>query len=180
MSDNEQSNDDWDGYYSARQRNDDFHGEYLRSYSARAYEYGVLSVKQLTLISGGGLLAIPATAAMAPELSRSVAANIGLCFVGALLFSMICTYLIHLNWSKHYDLRELYREKDNNRLISSYLPSLKEKGEDEDEFKANIAKGERFAWWTWILPHALGIIGFILFLLGCWFLYDGLNLVGAN
>jgi hypothetical protein len=140
MSDIEKPKDDWDGYYVARQRNDDFHGEYLRSYSARAYEYGVLSVKQLTLISGGGLLAIPAIAAMAPDLSRAVAANIGLCFVCALLLSMICTYLIHLNWSKQYDLRELYQAKDNNRLIISYLPSQNEKP----------------------------------------FLYDGMNLVGAN
>ena len=65
--------DDWQGYEPARLRNNEFHSEYLKSYSERGYEYGVLVAKNFMLISGGALIALPALAKLSNHYDEKMA-----------------------------------------------------------------------------------------------------------
>lgn len=167
--------DDWEEYEKARIRNDQIHGEHLRAFSQRSYEYGALSVKNLTLISGGAIIAIPAIAGISPKLSAEVAAASGMWFVAALLLSVACTYVIHLNWSFNYDQRDAEYDRDHARIVRAFLPSRANEYEDDKSYYRTARKFYRLAWWTYAIPHILGILGYLAFLGGCWTLYDGFS-----
>ncbi|WP_120635919.1 hypothetical protein [Ruegeria sp. EL01] len=180
MADNEKPTDDWPGYEAARQRNNDFHGEYLRSYSERGYEYGILAVKNFMLISGGALIALPALAKLSPDYEEKMAMLAGSCFAFCLLASLACTYIIHLNWTLFYESQELARSRDQHLIIKAYLPSRYDGADESRDFQTEIEKKNRKAWWAWIVPHVLGVISFTVFLLGCWFFYSGFDFSGVK
>ncbi len=180
MTENKKPVDDWQGYEAARQRNNDFHGEYLRSYSECGYEYGILAVKNFMLISGGALVALPALAKLSPEYNEKMALLAGTCFAFCLLASLVCTYVIHLNWTLLYENQELARSRDQHSIIKAYLPSRYESAEADRDFQGEIDKKNRKVWWTWLIPHVLGVISFAVFLLGCWFFYSGFDLSEAS
>ena len=171
--------DNWEGYESARLRNNEIHGEYLRTYAQRAYEYGVLAVKNFMLISGGALVVLPALAKMVPDFDQSVAVMAGACFAGSLLTSLVCTYVIHLNWLLLYDSQELASERDMASISMAFLPSRHDFPTSPDLFARRIDRKHRKVWLSWIIPHILGVVGFAIFLLGCWFFYSGFDLAGA-
>lgn len=171
--------DNWEGYENARLRNNEIHGEYLRIYSQRAYEYGVLAVKNFMLISGGALIALPALAKMVPDYDQSVTVLAGACFAGSLLISLVCSYVIHLNWALLYDSQELASERDMASITKAFLPSRHDLSTSPDQFVGRIEKKHRKVWLSWIIPHILGVAGFAVFLLGCWFFYSGFDLAGA-
>lgn len=173
MTEEEKPADNWQGYETARQRNDDLHGEYLRAYSERGYEYGILAVKNFMLISGGALVALPALAKLSPDYSERMAVLAGVCFAFCLLASLACTYITHVNWMLLYEGRELARERDLASITKAFLPSRYDVSQDNRDFQKEINRKYRKAWWAWLLPHVLGIVSFAVFLLGCWFFYSG-------
>ena len=168
---------DWEGYEEARRRIVEVHGEELRTYSARAYEYGVLSVKNFMLISGGALVALPALAQVTDSSEPRSTIIAGFLFAFSLIMSLICTYVIHLNWVFHQKYKELIVQRDNQLIMKHYLPDHtfdEVPGEALNKLlKAKISQ----IWWTWIIPHILGAVGLAAFLSGCWFFYSGLGLL---
>lgn len=180
MTDEKLPVDDWQGYEAARLRSDEIHGEYLRTYSQRSYEYGVLAVKNFMLISGGALIALPALAKLSAEYDGKMAIMAGICFAFSLLVSLVCTYVIHLNWTLLYESEELAHAQDLQSLSKAYLPSRHDNTDEERDYQREIDAKTSKIWWTWAIPHVLGVIGFAIFLLGCWFFYSGFSVLGAK
>ncbi len=173
MTDERMQTDDWKGYDAARQRNNEFHGEYLRSFSERSYEYGVLAVKNFMLISGGALVALPALAKLSNDYNEKMAIYAGVCFAICLLTSLLCTYVIHLNWTLLFESQDLMHSRDQYDISRTYLPSLHTDQDGGEDYQQKIDAKNRIIWWTWLLPHILGISGFAVFLLGSYFFYSG-------
>ncbi len=180
MTDDKTPVDDWQGYEAARQRNNEFHSEYLRSFSDRSYEYGVLAVKNFMLISGGALIALPALAKLSNDYDENMAILAGACFAFGLLASLACTYVIHINWTLLYECQELSHSRDQNSIVKAYLPSRYDESDDERDYQREIASKSKKIWWTWAIPHILGVLGFTVFLLGCWFFYSGFSVSEAK
>lgn len=66
--------------------------------SDRAYEYGVLVVKNAMLVSGGGLFFIPTMVGLSAEISIHWAFTSGMLFGACVLLTLVANYLIHWNW----------------------------------------------------------------------------------
>ena len=179
MIDQAEGVDDWQAYYNEIARRNEEHQEYINTYSARAYEYGVMALKNFTLVSGGGLLAIPAISAMAPDLAAKTAALSGFYFATSLVCCLLATYATHWNWMLNYHYREVIRQKDYNFTRDAFLPTLRE--EDwQDPLDIKIAKLFRKIKITFYMPHLLGLVGFVAFARACWVLYFGLKIIGGE
>ena len=141
----------------------------------KAYDYGVLVVKNATLIAGGGLLSIPAIIGLAGSVSidpdEAVAA--ALWFSGALLSTILAAYLIHINWLLHASAHQKWWSDRQDYLAAVYLePDNKGnrkpfKHQDYHKFGIGV---------TFWIPHALA--GFYVFavILGFHNLYQAFGL----
>ena len=133
----------------------------------KAFEYGTLVVKNAILVSGGGLLAIPAIAGLSTDLpvDTAEAATAGFSFACALVLAIAGAYVIHINWTLNAAAWEKYW--DDRR---EYLHKFYEDGTDPEQLGKipQVVYFKRAILATFWLPHLLA--AFYLILLGYGFL----------
>lgn len=136
-----------------------------RCFSA-AFDYGVFCVKNLFIVNGAGLLALPGLAGFA-QIQESVIIGAAVCFVFGLMASLFAAYGIHINYlnnlsslinKKYATDTEIY-EIDTGEL--NCLLDQRRIYEAAEKFHDKIVKI------TFYGPHLFGLLSSILFILGC-------------
>jgi hypothetical protein len=171
--------DDLDGYRRAYVEISDGHDKRIEKTSGYAFEYGVLAIKDLLLVSGGALSALigfPAIAGLSDAFEPRLAALAGLAFGAAVALSVICIYAIRINWLSHFHVALWARQKAVKHACERFLHNIAWAGESEGELNSRIKRNTRVIGWTFVLPHILGVIAFIFFVYGAFRLYQSVGL----
>ncbi|PKP71225.1 MAG: hypothetical protein CVT82_03290 [Alphaproteobacteria bacterium HGW-Alphaproteobacteria-4] len=151
-------------------RNTELHSFEIESTGKALYEYGVLLIKNLLLLNGGALVALPAIATvLSEEVKQNVAGSAAL-FVTGLSLAMICGYFTHLNWLfQHSAYLELKNRRARKIGLICLGPELQNAAEVETDMAEKLPF-ERAIKWTFWVPHVTGIASLISLVLGCWLL----------
>lgn len=148
-----------------------FESQGLRA-SDRAYEYGVMVVKNAMLVSGGGLFFIPTMAGLSANISIEWAFYSGMFYGLCVLLTLIANYLIHLNWLfLESSWEEIYEiEKIQLRMAYSRAFSTDEKMlEDRSSSLKKINKRVMILFYA---PHVCAGIFVLIFGLASFCLYE--------
>ena len=173
MSGNEKN--DFDSYRTAKREIDAETREWINVTSQRAYDYGVLAIKNVLFVSGGALLAIPAIAGLSNKLDPTMAAGAGLLFAVAVGLSVLSIYVIHINWMSHFHLSLWNRQKQTKQAWDAYLPEYGWAGECDAVLQRKEKFHTRLINVTFFMPHVLGLAAFVFFALGCLKLYQSVG-----
>ncbi len=150
---------------------------YLKQISDReskAFEYGLIVVKNATLTSGGALLSIPAIVALSVDLEINMlaASTAGVLFAVSLILALLGTYIVHINWTLHVEAWEnMWREKAD--ILKSLHLDRKPLSEDELVPKSHYSKSIKLTFW---LPHVIAVSYLICLVLGFVNLYKSLGI----
>lgn len=168
-----------DEYRQAYDRQRDEFGRYIESNQSRAFEYGVIVIKNAVLISGGGLLATPTilTVADSVRVDSEAAIVASLFFTASLLLSIIGCYLVHLNWTLH---TSYWTELWNKRADMIHDHFFGESGFEAIASRKDPERLQRWIGTTFWASHALALVYLILIGLGFYFLYSALGVLGAT
>ncbi|WP_417727553.1 hypothetical protein [Roseovarius sp.] len=164
---------DYETYRAEFDKEQAYYDNLVADTQNKAFDYGILVVKNAILVAGGGLLAIPAIVGLSKDvpIDRAQAAVAGIYFVSALLIAIFATYIIHLNWTLHSAAWEKHWENRAEVLrklhIENVSPKELELGRQEP-FKKRIAV-------SFYLPHFMAVIYLILIGLGFLKLYSALG-----
>ena len=133
----------------------------------KAFDYGVLVVKNSILISGAGLLSIPAIVGLSTDLNVDLSNAIyaAACFSAALLLSIVGAYVIHLNWMFHAAAHQKWWEERQRFLLNDHFPK---DGSQHANSAVHSNPYKRRIYVTFWLPHLLVIL-FLGSLLGAFF-----------
>ncbi|MGJ8625473.1 MAG: hypothetical protein ACSHXB_00825 [Sulfitobacter sp.] len=148
-----------------------FETQGLRS-SDRAYEYGVLVVKNAMLVSGGGLFFIPTMASLSKNISLEWAFASGMLFGACVLLTLIANYLIHLNW---LFLEGSWEEIYEIEKIQARLAYSRPFQSDEQNLilrKEKLATANRRITLSFYGPHLIALVFVIAFGFAAFCLYE--------
>lgn len=137
----------------------------------RAYDYGILVVKNAFLVSGGGLFFIPAMVGMSAEVDLSRAFIAGLFFGMGVLLALITNYVIHINWSLN---EAAWDEVYSIERIQIRIAYERELSTDKEDLAHAKTSHERLNWWisfTFWIPHILAILFIIFLIAAAYYLY---------
>ncbi|WP_111732693.1 hypothetical protein [Roseovarius amoyensis] len=145
----------------------------IANYENKAFEYGVIVVRNAVLISGGGLLAIPTIVGLASEVPVNMVDAIaaGIAFSFALILSILGAYIVHINWMLHAEAWRKHWGIQAEFLRKWYL-------EDVPEEDLQIEQKQYFSgsvWMTFILPHVMAILFLLSVAYGFCKLYSALG-----
>jgi len=147
--------------------------------STRAYEYGLLVVKNAFLVAGGGLFFIPAMVGLSAELQLSYAFYAGMWFAAAVLLALLANYIIHLNWLFIEAAWEHVYEIEKIDVRSAYGRAFRndvaERARLHDE---NVKTGKRIAKTFWA-PHIIAALFLICIVVAAVNLYWAFNIFPA-
>jgi hypothetical protein len=136
---------------------------------SKAFEYGLLVVKNGTLIAGGALLSIPTIVALAPDFDVDIetARLAGMLLGASLLVTILGAYVIHINWMLHAVAYEEYRDRDFKFLHRLHI-------EDDTEVQPDRSPVSvvKWIWVTFWIPHLCAISYVVLLSSGLWHLYQ--------
>ncbi|MDP2737627.1 MAG: hypothetical protein Q8O82_02710 [Pseudorhodobacter sp.] len=159
---------DWEKYKREMSQNNELYSFEIESSGKALYEYGVLLIKNLLLLNGGALVALPAIASVLSEEAKSHVAGSAICFVTGLSLAMICGYFTHLNWLfQHSAYLELRDRRAKEISLKLFDPGL----QDATEVQTDRNKKPPFARlikWTFWIPHLTGVASLISLVVGCW------------
>jgi len=171
----EQGKNDFDAYRAAKKEIDEETREEITTASQRAYDYGVLAVKNVLLVSSGALLAIPAISGLSDRLEPAMAASAGLNFAIAIGLSVLCIYIIHVNWMSNFHLALWSKQKMIKQVWENYLPDSIWENESESLLNRKEKFHQRLILITFFLPHLFGLGAFVFFAFGCLKLYQSVG-----
>ena len=136
----------------------DYYRSYLEPFSQRAYEYGQQAIKVLITLNGGAVALLPALAQLSPA-DVGITARLYLpaaFFLMGLVFSLVVTYLAHLNFQYLFDVTENMRRRSEKELQVQFLG--KELSEEAVGILVRkIGIGDRLVKLTFWGPHVFGI-----------------------
>ncbi|GAB4383566.1 hypothetical protein [Albidovulum sp.] len=141
------------------------------SASSRAYDYGILVVKNAFLVSGGGLFFIPAMVGLSADVDLSRALFAGVFFGLGVLLALLGNYAIHINWTLHDAAWDRIHEIERIQIRQAYKRAFPTDDADLAAAKASHAK---VSWWitfTFWIPHVLAIAFVISLIAAAYFLY---------
>ena len=157
----------WNAYRQAAIENKEYFEPYITNSSARAYEYGVLAVKSILYLNGGGLIALPTFFTVLGQNSEVISSVARAYFVG-LVLSIIVVYLIHINWSQNFSLFENQKIKREMDIEDAYLGRYLERGVSYAEMCRRVGRDNKIIKFTYFGPHLLGIVALMSFIYGSW------------
>lgn len=157
-------------------RSDTYFEERIQDASKRAYEYGVLVVKNAFLVSGGGLFLTPAIIQLAKEPDLEKAALAGGLFAGAVLLALFSNYFIHINWMLHEKVWRYYRSKDQIEIRKLAEREFKGDVEDQKKLEIEILNNSKWINRTFYLPHICAFSFIAFFISACFALYQALGI----
>lgn len=155
---------------------DEGHNKWIETVSNRAFDYGVMAVKNVLFVSGGALLAIPAVVGLTDAFETRLAALAGLSFGVSVALSVLCIYIIHINWLSHYHVAFWEKQLAIKRVWEAHLPKQNWTGLSEDDLKRRIKRNTSMIGWTFVLPHVFGLFAFVSFAYGAFRLYQSVGL----
>jgi hypothetical protein len=141
------------------------------SASSRAYEYGILVVKNAFLVSGGGLFFIPAMVGLSASVDLSKAFIAGVLFGLGVLLALLGNYVIHINWTLHGAIWEKFFEIERIQIRKAYKVAF---STDEADLVSAKASHARLGWWitiTFWIPHVLAAAYVASLIAAAYFLY---------
>jgi hypothetical protein len=126
--------------------------------STRAYEYGLLVVKNAFLVSGGGLFFIPAMVGLSADIEVDLAFSAGLWFALAVFLALLANYIIHINWSLNEQAWGQIYEIELIDIRQAFNRSFQ--GDAEDKKRAVLENKATGKWIqrTFWLPHIIAFI----------------------
>ncbi|MCF6315743.1 MAG: hypothetical protein L3J30_05535 [Marinosulfonomonas sp.] len=163
-------------YREMSDRSDSYFEERIQDASKRAYEYGVLVVKNAFLVSGGGLFITPAIVQLAKEPDLEKAALAGGLFAGAVLFALFANYFIHINWMLHEQVWRHYRTKDQIDIRKLAKRAFNDDPEDQKTLEVKISKNIKWINRTFYIPHIFAFSFVVVFIFACFSLYQALGI----
>jgi hypothetical protein len=135
--------------------------------SQHAHDYAVLTLRSLLLVSGGGLLAIPAVAGISesfkPEIGRYSAALFAL----TVLMCILCSYFAFWYYSVVHERSMLIRD----HYMSLSGSASTHGGSREAVWNSQDRKLQRKAMAYFRFAHGTGIAGIIFFVAGAALLF---------
>jgi hypothetical protein len=159
-------------YQSYKNAYDDAARLFLAQISDRetkAFEYGVIVVRNAVLVSGGGLLAIPTIIGLSNDLpvDRQIASLAGLYFAMALFLCIATAYIIHINWTLHVAAWERDWADRQILLKKVYLDKTPIEKLPTEPAK-HYSRAIKF---TFCLPHICALAYLVLIARGFFLLY---------
>lgn len=117
---------DYETYRKELKEAENFFEKRISDTQAKAYDYGILVVRNSVLISGGGLLAIPAIVGLSENIKINVGEIIiaGFSFAGGVFLSLVASYLIHSNWNLHAQAWKKHWDDRRELLEKVYLADV--------------------------------------------------------
>lgn len=125
------------------------------SASSRAYEYGLLVVKNSFMVAGGGLFFIPAMVGLSADVNLTFAFASGFWFALGVLLALIGNYVIHINWMLHEKVWSQIYQIERIQIRDAFDRGFLD---DADDMAKLEASSKRAGFWidvTFWLPHAL-------------------------
>ncbi len=156
-----------DAYFEAR----------ISQVSTRAYEYGVLVVKNAFLVSGGGLFLTPAIVQITDSPDVKLAAYAGMLFATSVIIALIGNYVIHINWMLHEHMWMNHHHRDQILIRRITENQLETDEADLANLDKKIKKTNKWISRTFVFPHILTFLFLAAFIAGCVQLYRGLGIV---
>jgi hypothetical protein len=135
--------------------------------SQHAHEYAVLTLRSLLLVSGGGLLAIPALAGISEDFKPEIGRYSAGLFALTVLMCILCSYFAFWYYSVVHERSTLIRDHymSLSRSASTYGSSHEAVWNSQDQRLQRRAMGYfRFA-------HGTGIAGILFFVAGAALLF---------
>lgn len=143
----------------------------------RAYEYGILVVKNAFLISGGGLFFIPTMVGLSAKVDLSYALISGICFAASILMAMLGNYIIHINWSLHADVWDDIYEIERVDIRKAYQCSYATDESDRALAKDRMDGKNKWINRTFWLPHFLALLFLVSLFIACYNLFSAFGVV---
>ena len=127
----------------------------------KAFEYGIIVVKNAILIAGGGLLAIPAILGLSgvQKIDQADASIAGLSFASALIVAILGAYIVHINWTLHSAAWEKFWEERRQFFRDVYLEGKDWDAALEVEQASHFKKSINVTFWV---PHLFALIYLVL------------------
>lgn len=145
--------------------------------SDRAYEYGILVVKNAFLVSGGGLFFVPTMVGLSAKVEISHAFISGMFFAMSVLLALIANYLIHLNWMMVESSWNSIYEIEKIHIRKAYERSYKSDAEKLEELEKTLAITNRRTNYLFWMPHISVAVFVVLLLVACYYLYLAFGVV---
>lgn len=140
--------------------------------SDRAYEYGVLVVKNAMLVSGGGLFFIPTMVGLSAAISLDWAFLSGMLFGLCVLLTLVANYFIHWNWML---LERSWDDIYGIEQIEIRASFGREFTTDKDELaklKKSLTEREKWISGLFYGPHVIAVLFVIMFGIAAYCLYE--------
>ena len=147
--------------------------------SDRAYEYGVLVVKNALLISGGGLFFIPAMAGLNKSMEVANALLSGALFGSCVILVLFANYLIHWNWMLVEEAWVKIYEIEKVDIRKAYGVGWSGDAVFKEKTQLELDKTNRKVTALFYAPHFLAIAFVILFSAASYHLYTAFRISGV-
>jgi hypothetical protein len=155
----------WNAYREAAIENKEYFEPYITNSSVRAYEYGILSIKSVLYLNGGGLVVLPTFFTVIGQ-NGDVISDVARAFLSGLILSIAAVYLTHINWSQNFQLFENQKVKREMDIEDVYLGRYLDRGVSYAEMCRRVSNNSRWIKITFIGPHVLGILSLLAFIYG--------------
>jgi cell division protein FtsB len=164
-------------YKEMNDNSNSYYRERINHASNRAYEYGVLVVKNAFLVSGGGIFLTPALIQLVDSPNLILAAYAGALFAGALLLALIANYMIHISWLLHESVWDNCWLQNQIQLRKIARRELEGDIKENEELKETIVRQIKWIKRTFYLVHFSSLLFVLLFIAACAQLYRAIGIV---
>lgn len=139
--------------------------------SERAYEYGLLVVKNALLVSGGGLFFVPTMTTLSEKVEINYAIYSGVCFAACVLITLLANYFIHINWLLHEQAWEKIFEIEKRSIRLAFECNLQNDAVDQPIDERKLKRTGCWINLTFWIPHILSVLFLIGMSFGAYYLY---------
>jgi len=162
------SEENWEKFEIESAKNAEFFRSEIENTGKAAYEYGVLLVRNLLLLNGGALVALPAIASVLSDSAKLGVKDAAFFFVFGLALAMVCGYFTHVNWLLHHHAHLELRERRARLIALAYLGAEYQDAKVVEEEKKLGSPFARSIWWTFFIPHVTGIASLVALVVGAY------------
>ena len=160
------------------EQSDSYFDKRIESVSRRAYEYGILAIKNCLFVSGGGLLATPAIVKLSSSPDLKLATLAGLAFGIAVIVTIFVNYLAHINWTLHEQVWEKHKELDSANIRKLTNSTFEKDAQLIARLPIEIKRINKRINCTFYLPHFCALVLFVCFVSGTLLLYFAVGKAG--
>lgn len=161
-----------DKYGELKERIEKSFDGWVAENSQRAHDYGVLTLKSLFLVSGGGLLAIPALSGLSDSFQSDIGVFAAGFFGGTVFLCILCAYFAYWNWTC---LHIMSIETRDHHLSLAWQSVGGAKADEANWSSRNQALRRQVMLSFWC-AHASGVFGLLAFAAGASALFSSFDL----